>query len=51
MTRRIAFRMTLEMNTSKPNKRKFFNGMTWLGRQDSDLGMAESKSVTYRWNR
>jgi hypothetical protein len=45
MTCRIAFRITLETNTSKPNKSKFFNGMTWLGRQDSNLGMAESKSA------
>jgi hypothetical protein len=28
-------------NTSKPNKRKRFNGIPWLGRRDSDLGMAE----------
>src|SRR5215475_10643981 len=45
MTCRIAFRMTLETNTSKPNKGKLFNGMPWLGRQDSNLGMAESKSA------
>jgi hypothetical protein len=50
MTRRIAFRMTLETNTSKPNKRKFFNGVTWLGRQDSNLGMAESKSAAQPCN-
>jgi hypothetical protein len=32
-----------ETNTSKPNKRKSFKGMPWLGRQDSNLGMAEIK--------
>jgi hypothetical protein len=29
----------------KPNKGRFLNGMSWLGRQDSNLGMAESKSA------
>jgi hypothetical protein len=52
MTRRIAFRMTLETNAFKPNKTKLFNGIPWLGRQDSNLGMAESKSaIFYRGSR
>jgi hypothetical protein len=37
--------MRAEEQTAKQNKLFCLNEVTWLGRQDSNLGMAESKSA------
>ena len=37
--------MTPEKNIVKPNNTSYINTICWLGRQDSNLGMAESKSA------
>ena len=45
MSRGIPFRMTAGEQTVQRNKPQSFNTLGWLGRQDSNLGMAESKSA------
>jgi hypothetical protein len=45
MTRRINFGMTMKGRSAPRNKSRQFSALGWLGRQDSNLGMAESKSA------
>jgi hypothetical protein len=39
------FGMTIRGRPVQLNKTQCLNGIVWLGRQDSNLGMAESKSA------
>jgi hypothetical protein len=45
MRRGLGFRMTTDGRSVPRNKPHQINALGWLGRQDSNLGMAESKSA------